>query len=330
MRPLLLSFFVVSHFVAGAQYAVGERQWIDQLDLTGPLPGDLLSTRSAVFYSYLLTDDQLDAFHKSMQRTGIDAVAYFELDKLAAGKDITRAFANYFKNREIANIITVEKYDSTFRLTAAAINGEETLLTTGQLAWSAKHHIFSEVLKELYRASATQANKKNLLINDVAEKEIEINPVTGRRNEFYAMDLKVDPLAVPKTGDEAIDQRLEQIFAENYPLKYKLTEPGLSERDMRKQGLLYVVCFVYARGVVVKELLGYDMSKSESALVSVTYPERQEQLKNIPSNTTVYKFYFKHIDSGNVFLGTKWDADTSWDQALLNQIRGMNAELRLN
>jgi hypothetical protein len=104
----------------------------------------------------------------------------------------------------------------------------------------------------------------------------------------------------------------------------------MSERDMRKQGLLYVLCFVRARGVVAKELLGYDMSKSESALVSVTFPERQEQLKNIPSNTTVYKFYFKHIDSGNVFFGTRWDADTSWDQALLNQLRGMNAELRLN
>jgi hypothetical protein len=325
-----LSCIVVSHFAANAQFAAGEKHWIDQLDRTGSLPANLLNTRSAVFYSYLLTDDQLNIFHKSIQRTGIDAVAYFELDKLAAGKDIARAFANYFKNREIANILTVEKYDSTYRITAAAINGEETLLTAGQNAWSVQHHILTEALKELYRASASQVNKKNLLINDVPEQDIAINPVTGKRNEFYAMDLKVDPLAVPRTGNEEIDQRLEQIFEENYTLKYKLTEPGMSERDMRKQGLLYVLCFVRARGVVAKELLGYDMSKSESALVSVTFPERQEQLKNIPSNTTVYKFYFKHIDSGNVFFGTRWDADTSWDQALLNQLRGMNAELRLN
>jgi hypothetical protein len=327
---LLISCILLSHFFANAQFAADERQWIDQLNLSGSLPQDLLSTRSAVFYSYLLTDDQLGKLHESMQRTGIDAIAYFELDKLAAGKDIVRAFANYFKNREIANIITVEKYDSTYRITATAANGEETLLTPGQNAWSAQHHILTEVLKELYRASASQVNKKNLLINDIPEKDIMINPIVGRRNEFYAMDLKVDPLAVPKTGIEAIDQRLEQIFAENYPLKYKLTEPRLSERDMRKQGLLYVLCFVHARGVVAKELLGYDMSKAESALVSVAYPERREQLKNIPSNTTIYKFYFKHIDSGNAFFGTRWDADTSWDQALLNQIRGMNAELRLN
>jgi hypothetical protein len=109
-----------------------------------------------------------------------------------------------------------------------------------------------------------------------------------------------------------------------------MTEPGTSERDLRKQGLLYVLCYVHTRGVAAKELLGYDMSKSESALVSVTYPGDQQQLKNIPSNTPIYKFYFKHIDSGNVFFGTKWDADLTWDQALLNQLKGMNAELRLN
>ena len=92
------------------------------------------------------------------------------------------------------------------------------------------------------------------------------------------------------------------------------------------------MCFALyaARGVVAKDLLGYDVSKSESAFVSVTYPESQQQLKNIPSNIPVYKFYFKHIDSGNVFLGTKWDADLSWQQALLNQLKGMKAELRLN
>ena len=88
--------------------------------------------------------------------------------------------------------------------------------------------------------------------------------------------------------------------------------------------------FVYTRGAVAKELLGYDMTKAESAILSVIYPDGQQQLKNIPANTPVFKFYFKHIDSGNVFLGTKWDADVTWQQALINQIRGMKTELRIN
>ena len=104
-----------------------------------------------------------------------------------------------------------------------------------------------------------------------------------------------------------------------------MTEPGIPEKELRKQGQLYVLGFIHARGSVAKELLGYDMTKSESALLSVTFPDGQQQLKNIPSNTPVFKFYFKHIDSGNVFLGTKWDADVTWQQALINHIRGMKA-----
>jgi len=78
------------------------------------------------------------------------------------------------------------------------------------------------------------------------------------------------------------------------------------------------------------ELLGYDMSKGESALVSVTYPDNASaQLKNIPADQPVYKFYFRHIDSGDVFLGTKWDADLTWQQALKNQLKGFKIEFKI-
>jgi hypothetical protein len=132
------------------------------------------------------------------------------------------------------------------------------------------------------------------------------------------------------TGDPAVDTELEQLFAENYSLKYKLTPAGTSERDLRKQGLLYVVCVVRTRDIVAQELLGYNVSNSATELVSVTYPDAKPENKNISAHTPVYKFYFKHIDSGNIFLGTKWDADVTWQQALANQLRGMKAELRLN
>ena len=289
----------------------------------------MLSTRSAVFYTCNLTDKELETIQQSFQRTGIDAVSYFELDKLTAGKDITKAFGNYLLKREIANLVFVENDEGGYRISITAFNGKENLIEPAQAAWSYVNRLLAESLKELYRTSSSQQRKQNLLINDVPELDMTINPILGKRNEFFALDLKVDPLAVPKTGDEAIDRRLQEIFEANYPLKYKLTEPGTTERDLRKQGLLYVLCYVHTRGVAAKELLGYDLSKSESALVSVTYPADQQQLKNIPSDTPVYKFYFKHIDSGNVFFGTKWDADLTWDQALLNQLRGMKAELRL-
>lgn len=330
VRFILFLFFIALCGSLRAQFLSDEKTWIDQLNLKGGFPEKLLSTRAAVFHDYLLTEQELKDTQEYFQRAGIDAVVYFELDMVMAGKDITRAFGDYLLKREITNLIFIEKNDADYRLTITIFNGKETVIDPTQAAWSSSNAVYLEVLKNLYRTVSTQQKKQNLLINETAETGVKINPISGKRNEFFAIDAKVDPLAVPKTGDPAVDSELEAIFQSNYSLKYKLTEPGTSEKDLRKQGLLYVICVVRTRDIVAKELLGYDMSKSESAIVSVAYPENQQQLKNIPSNTPVYKFYFKHIDSGNVFLGTKWDADVTWQQALLNQLRGMKSELRLN
>ncbi len=327
---ILISLFVLLSPAAVGQLAVSEKAWVEKLNLTSGLPEKLLSTRSVVFYDYTLTENELNDIQKSFQQTGVDPVAYYELDRLMAGKDITKTFSQYLIKREIINVLLVEKDAEGFRITVTLFNGKDTVVDPQQPAWSSSHRLLAEALKDLYRTASSQQKKQNLLINDAPETGLQINPILGNRNEFFAMDLKVDQLAVPKTGDEKTDKEIAEIFAAHYSLKYKLTEPGLAEKDLRKQGLLYVLCFVHTRGVVAKDLLGYNVSKSESALVSVTYPESQQQLKNIPSNTPIYKFYFKHIDSGNVFLGTKWDADLTWQQALQNQIKGMRAELRLN
>ncbi|HZB15237.1 MAG TPA: hypothetical protein VE467_19520, partial [Chryseolinea sp.] len=264
------------------------------------------------------------------QRTGVDAIIYFEKDKLFASKDVMKAFGDYLVKREIANLVFIDKNTQGFRIIITPFSGKENVIEPKQTAWSTTNRLLTEALKSLYTTAANSQKKQNLLVSEAPETDAKIDPILGKRNDFYASDLKVDPLAIPKTGDEAIDKELEEIFKNNYPLKFKMTEPGVPEKELRRQGQLYVLGVIYSRGAVAKELLGYDMTKSESALLSVTYPDGQQQLKNIPSNTPVFKFYFKHIDSGNVFLGTKWDADVTWQQALLNHIRGMKAELRIN
>jgi len=72
------------------------------------------------------------------------------------------------------------------------------------------------------------------------------------------------------------------------------------------------------------------MTKTESAYASVTWPNGSSQVKTIAADKPVYKFYFKHIESGNVFLGTRWDADETYMQGLKNHLMGFRAELRLN
>ena len=329
IKFVLLIFLAGYHPVVG-QFVVSEDGWREQLNLQGSLPDKLLSTRSAAFYNYTLTTKELSEVQLAFQRTGIDAIIYFEMDKLFASKDVTKGFGDYLLKREIINLVFIEKNDQGYRITITPFASKENVIEPKQAAWSATNRLLSEVLKTVHTTAANQQKKQNLLINDAPETDAKIDFILGKRNEFFAADLKVDPLAVPKTGDEAIDRELEEIFKLNYPLKFKMTEAGIPEKELRKQGQLYVLGFIHSRGSVAKELLGYDMTKSESALLSVTYINGQQLLKNIPSNTPVFKFYFKHIDSGNVFLGTKWDADVTWQQALLNQIKGMKLELRID
>ena len=326
----ILSLFLLLPGWLQAQRISSEKERIEQLNLQGGLPEKLLSTRAAGFYDYMLSASELEEVQLAFQKTGIDAIIYFELDKPFASKDVSKAFNDYLSKREIENLVFIEKNDDGYRITVTVFTGKEDIMAPGQVAWSTSNRLLTEALKTLGRAAASSQKKQNLLINDAPETDAVINPILGKRNEFYATDLTVDQLAIPMTGDETIDGELEQILKDNYPLKFKMTDAGIGEKELRRQGFLYVMGFVHTRGSVARELLGKKIKKTESAFLSVTYPDGQQQLKNIPSNTPVFKFYFKHIDSGNIFLGTKWDADISWQQALLNYIRGMRAELRLN
>lgn len=325
----LFCFWIAGIGTAFGQLTLSPHEHIARLNLQGGLPEKLLSTRSAVFAHHSVTQKEAEEIQQTFQKSGIDAIAYFDLDMLFANADATTAFSGYLTKREIQNLVFVEKGDNGFTFTITANNGKANVIDGQQPAWTTSHQVLTEALKTIYRTTSQQ-KKQNLLINDTPETGDGINPIVGKRNEFYASDLKVDLLAVPKTGNEAIDRELEEIFQNNYPLKFKMTEPGIAEKDLRRQGFLYVLGSMHTRGEIIKQLLGYDMKKAETAYVSVVLRDGHQQLKTIRADVPVFKFYFKHIDSGNVFLGTKWDADTEWQEALLNHILAMKAELRIN
>lgn len=328
LKPAAFVFFLSLSF-AYAQLPMSEQELLARLSPGAALPEKILSTRSAVFYPYTITTEELEMMQAWFQKTGVDAVAYFENDLLTAGRDVAAATARYLNAREITNLVLVQKNESGYVLYIAEYNRKANFFEANQPAWKGENSSLEDLLRRLYKLSFSGLKKENFLINDYPETGLTVNPIEGKRNEFYAIDLKVDALAVPKFGNEQMDKQLEDIM-KSYPFKYTLTDPNFSEADLRKQGLLFVLRFVHARAKVAKSVMGYDMTKAESAVVSITYPENEPQLKNIPANNEVFKFYFKHIDSENVFLGTKWDADTSWQQALLNQIKGFKLELRIN
>ena len=328
LRLLVLLIFACGQLKG--QLPPSGKEFVERMNFGSGLPDDLLTTRSVVFFSFDFSEKELGQMQDYFQRTGVDAVSYFPLDMLTAGKDAFRGFHSFLSRREISNLIFAEKFASTYRITIAPFDGKDDIVTSGQPAWSLSHRLLLEALKTLHRDALATLKKENLLINDFPETDQMINPITGKRNEFYAADMKVDLVAIPKFGIDSLDQQLSAIFEEHFPFEYKMVEPGVSEKDLRKQGLLYVFCILHSRAIVSRQLLQYPASPSETAFVSITFPGDVPQAKNIGLNTPVFKVYFKHIDSGNVFLGNKWDADTSWQKALINHIKGMKAELRLN
>lgn len=319
-------FFVFVSFLASAQ--VGNRTAFDNLTPNAPLPEKLLSTRSAVIYDPALTQKEIDEIHAGLMKAGVDAVVYFETDRVFAGPDVTAAFSQYFVNREINCLVIVSKVNNVYHLKVTTFNGKPTFVEPGQPAWTASDAYLKEPLRMLYSTAVGSYKKENLLISERPEMRLPVNVLTARRTEAFATDLKVDRLAVQKFGDER-DAELEEIM-KLYPFKYSLVEASVPEQELRKQGMFYILRFVHSRGPVAKELLGYEIREAETALVSVTYPNGAEQLKTIPAETPVYKFYTRQLEFNNVFLGTKWDADTTWQQALHNFIVGFRRELRID
>jgi hypothetical protein len=305
-----------------------QRHFTEGLTFTDVVPQNLLATRSIILYDYSCKQSELEDMQRAFQQIGIDAVAYFESDVVMAGSDITRAFSNYFASRQIKYLLFFEKLEKSYQLIGVSFDGSQTLFDTKLPAWRVQKEKLSDLLRTVFQDSWRSQKKQNFLINEFPETDITVDPTPGTRQQFYAVDLKVDNLAVPKFGDAAMDKELENFFAENYTLKYKLTEPGTDEKALRRDGFLYILCYVHTRGRAAKALLGYNQSGIESLYASITFPNGQLQLKTLPADAEIYKFYVRNLVSGNIFLGTKWDADVTWQEALRNHIIGFKTETR--
>jgi hypothetical protein len=292
------------------------------------LPEKILSARSVVLYTPNLTVKEVNTIHDRLVQTGIDAVAYFETDRIFAGEDVALAFSQYFLKREIDNFVIFEKKVTGFRITVTLFSGDQRILNPAQAVWRAQHESLQEALRMLYSTALNAYRRQNMLINEVPETELTIPVIEGRRTEAFAADLKVDRLAVQKFGNEVLDKELEDIMRD-YPFKYALVENTIPEPELRKQGYFYILRFVCSRGPVAKQLLGYEVNPLE-AVVSISYDNGNERIKTIPTDTPVYKFYTRQIQFNNVYLGTRWDADITWQQALKNFVSGFRKTMRVN
>jgi hypothetical protein len=306
---------------------------LSRLQFGSGAPVGLLSSRSAVFYDNALSLDELFELQAAFQQIGIDAVLYFDADKITAGVEPAKAYAAYLVSREIKFLVLVGKQEGMFTSVITTFNNSPSFVDSQQAAWKVSNAQLHEMLITIYRDSWLIQKKENFLINDQPEMNIVVPVITGRRTELYPIDLKIDNLAIPKASDPAVQAEIEAMLNSVYPYpgKYKFVDSvPENEKDLKRQGVQYLMHFVNCRGKTAKDLLGYDVTRGESAYGSVTFPNGVAQVQTIPVETPIFKFYIKHIESGNTFLGTKWDADESRVQAMKNYIMAFKTEMKLN
>ncbi|MBM3177202.1 MAG: hypothetical protein FJZ78_04265 [Bacteroidetes bacterium] len=303
---------------------------VSRLNQGDAIPEELLTRKSLVLHDPAISLKELESFQSGFQRCGIDAVLYVPYDIPTANAEVNRLFINYASKREVYYFIILTKKESLYDLVVAPFDGKKDWFTEGHAAW----HLFgtdaSAITQSIFRLTAGKLKKRNLLINETPETQLSLNTITGNRNEFFALDLKVDRLAIVRSGLAAEDKIVEEYFAKNYPFKFEFFNPGVLDKDIRSKGFLYILKYVHARAGVAMRLLGYEPTKIGKTLPTISFTDSgQAEIKNVSAETTVWKFYFKHLENGNHYLGTKWDADEDKFQALKNHLIGFKTELRI-
>jgi hypothetical protein len=330
MKKLTLTFFCL--LVAVKVLAQPENPVEKLLNaLTpGPIPLDLLGTKTIALYQPDYTMKELQQIQSGFERTGVDAVLYYPADLPMSNREIQKVFTDYLVKREIKYLAFLKKSSKGYEFVFTEFDKTASLAKPGQPGWTISATTIQEISMDLYRTALNSQKRVNMLVSPTPEMGLTLRFIRGQRSEYFALDLKVDRLAIIKFGHAEWDRMLEEIFKTYYPFQYTFFEPGTPETEIRQKGYLFILHYFHAPGNAAMELLGYDMAKTGSAIASVSYPNGQMQLKSNAAEEPVYKFYFKHLENGNVYLGTKWDADINWQQALLNQIKGLKAELKIN
>lgn len=301
---------------------------LKKLSFTDQVPEGLLARRSVVLFDDAIPLKELEEIQLGFQPAGIDAIAYFPVNRMLSGADPQKAFADYLVGRNVGFLIFVERTITNYTFTFVPFNNKPTLADVHTPAWRQTGSILKEVLLTIYRLALSNQKKQNFLVNDFPEFDIPIKIFTGRRNEGYTGQVKTLRVAVPKFANEKADAAMEQILKKDFPVKYELVDPELTEAELSRSGFGLVIRYVHTSGRLAKELLDYDVSQIANSISYVAMVGGEAQLKTIPADEIVYKFYVKHLEYGNIFLGNKWDADPSWEMALTNHLLLMRQDLK--
>lgn len=330
------------------------------------LPKDLLSTKTVVVLSIDDKSESnirgdwkglADQAHFYIAKLGIDPVVYYYVDDLISGYDVKRVITAEMVQRGIKNVLMLSKDKINGRDQYIGVITEfdqkPSFVSHSQNAWKSQTSDLEILFRNLARTiDNADLVRENLLILDSPEYFRGVKILAGRRNEAFNTDLRIDRIAIPAFEElpiiegansensemvQAINQeneenlrnnaQLEQIMA-NYPYQYKIVPYQYDEKKYLTQGFQFILMRITSSGRNVRRLLGYEVNDQVNELITMKKDDLGNiQVKVIPIDGLVTKYYVKHINSGEVFLGEQWDGDDNWRDALKNHLNNLMEKL---
>nr|WKN39821.1 hypothetical protein K4G66_14085 [Tunicatimonas sp. TK19036] len=278
-----------------------------------------------------------DKAHKVFQEAGIDAVAYYHIQDAQAGRDVSGILTEQLVKRNIKNVILLsyaprERSSQRCGLLITTFNEKASFVSPEQSAYMLTGNDWEGLLGQFGKfVLRNRYETQNFLISDLPEFFTGAgNVVKGRRAEGFAQDLKLDKLAVPRMSEEeastapqlASNDTSQLISSsadpltrimEAYPYEYGLVDPSKEEDQIRQDGYQFILLRLHSTEKNLHTMLGYEAQEGET-----------------PDDTTpVYKYYVKHIYTGDIYLGDTWDAAPTWQEALQNHLQHLRSDFNI-
>ncbi|MBK6267105.1 hypothetical protein JKA74_18820 [Marivirga sp. S37H4] len=302
------------------------------------IPKDLLNERSVVFMNVknLNWDEQARKIHQYFAETGVDAVAYYSLSDILSGHDASNSFYNDITSRSIENMIIVHQTDNAYSLYISDIPKGGTFFTESMLVYELKAKTLEELGKSLLtKTEQASLSRSNFLIIDVPETFKRTHVIKSRRLADYNADLRIDKLAVPKFEKNVMmtedigeaNETLDSLMQTHYPFRYGLVNANISDEEMIAQGYLMVLRKLENNGESLKRMLGYNTSDDETLYISVRKGPLS-QVSKFTKGDKVHKYYIQQLYTKDIYLGEEWDADTTWQEALINHTENIKNALK--
>lgn len=295
------------------------------------IPPNLLKERSVLVISARANNKgQLDparsrewaeVLQKMFAERGVDVVACFDRLTLLAGREPWAAFESLLLDREVRHLLWLQELpNGSFRLSMAELPAEAPLLRSSVEAYSREQpdveSLAADVRREIIRANP---ERENFMVLETPEFFDDVPMITKGRYESFPLDLRTDKIAIrwPDDMSEESKRAFGLHLDSLYPYTFNFVSASLTDKQVQDEGFQYVLDWVYAPGIALRRIFNYEITEGENSFVTfMTLGPNQTDIKKIHYHIPVYKFYMRHLITGDLYLGKDWDADVTWTESL--------------